>query len=127
MSDYDDTPILTSSGESNFSPLTEEHDPHQPSAPTSDDNGYIVVNENAHHEKSASSHESNTHDDMSKLLAEISSSTEATLNKVMQKVLAEADSSTSAKEQPKKVEIHSSKKEDKSECSICPYYALGWF
>jgi len=131
MSDYDEKPLLTSSSSDeghHYTRDVEEHDDshhhdHQPSAPpTSDDNGYIVVSDsNRHHEKDVTNV-----DEMSKLLEDISSSTEASLNKISKKVLAEADSSTSVKEPVKRVEIHTNKKETTtSECSLCPYYALG--
>lgn len=125
MSDYDEKPLLTSSSSDevhNYLRDADEHDVplHPPSAPpTSDDNGYVVVNDsNPHREKDT--------DEIGKNLKDLSSSTDAALLKMSNKVLAEADSSTSVKEPAKKVEIQTNKKAGAtSECSLCPYYALG--
>lgn len=111
------------------------HDEFHASAPPSDDNGFFVVPDGEKtHADSVLEHESLNKDDMTRLLADISASTDASLSKISQKVLAEADSSTTSPPAPKettepakKPETHTHKKEGqtKSECSICPYYALG--
>ena len=130
---YDDQLHTSSSdmGHTNFAE-TEHHDDFQASAPPSDDNGFYVVPdaENTHEKVSADSllHESQNKDEMSKILADIANSADASLNKLSQKVLAEADSSTMA---PPASEEQAAKKpeckktEGKSDCAICPYYALG--
>lgn len=131
MSDYDEETNVhsSSSDEHHFSPVTEENDDsHLPSAPpTSDDNGYVVVSENTtqqHH--GAHQDKESLHESLNKdLLADITSSVDASINKLSQRVLAEADSSTSVKEVVAPKNVETTKKEKTSECSLCPYYALG--
>lgn len=125
MSDFDDeNNVHSSSSDEHHLNEEEDHDSlHQPSAPpTSDDNGYIVVQDaHQHHSDKEPLHES-----LNKDFADISSSVDASLSKLTQKVLAEADSSTSARETPVVAPVSTPDKSEKSsECSICPYYALG--
>jgi hypothetical protein len=123
MSDFDDENNVHSSSSDEQHLNEEDHDNlHQPSAPpTSDDNGYIVVQGAHQHSDKEALHES-----LNKDFADISSSVDASISKLTQKVLAEADSSTSAKETPVIAPVSTPNKSEKSsECSICPYYALG--
>lgn len=111
--DYNNQNFISSSSETTEAPV--------PSAPTSDENGYIVVNENTQNSDTADLTEAkNNQAEISNLLADINSSTEAQLKESGNTVLAEADSSVAKEE--KKPER---KSEDKKECSMCPYYLLG--
>jgi reticulon-1 len=122
---------------------TSSSDDHQnqqqhvpPSAPTHDDNGYIVVPptpqtsvDSSHlpHDKPSSDHflSKESQEEISKVLVDISNETNSVLlgnMKPSNTVLAEADSSSSSSSSSAK-----SKKESSSSsagCSLCPYYLL---
>jgi hypothetical protein len=129
MSDYDEETNVhsSSSDEHHFSPVTEENDDsHLPSAPpTSDDNGYVVVSENTQQHHGGHQDKESLHESLNKDFADITSSVDASISKLSQRVLAEADSSTSIKEVVAPKNVETTKKEKSSECSLCPYYALG--
>lgn len=94
----------------------------QPSAPSSDDNGFIVVPptpqtssvETSHTEKTPDILTKESQEEISKLLVDISNSTD--------KVVAEADSSTNNIKNRWTTVKKDSKQQ--SGCSLCPYYLL---
>jgi hypothetical protein len=107
-----------------------------PSAPTHDDNGYIVVPptpqtsvDSTHlpHDKPSSDHvlSRESQEEISKVLVDISNETNSALLgnlKPSNTVLAEADSSSSSSSTKSKKESSSS---SSAGCSLCPYYLLG--
>ncbi|RNA12481.1 reticulon-1-A-like isoform X3 [Brachionus plicatilis] len=109
--EFDNQDFISSSSENTEAPV--------PSAPTSDDNGYIVVNENTQNSEAELAEAKSQQVDINNLIADINSSTDAQLREPSSPVLAEADSSV-AKDETK----NESKPEDKKECSMCPYYLL---
>jgi len=106
-----------------------------PSAPTHDDNGYIVVPptpqtsvDSTHlpHDKPSSDHvlSRESQEEISKVLVDISNETNSALLgnlKPSNTVLAEADSSSSSSSIKSKKESSSS---SSAGCSLCPYYLL---
>lgn len=94
-----------------------------PSAPTSDDNGYIVVQntQNTEAELLASTRQQ---EEISNLLADISSNTETNLKEPSNTVFAEADSSVTREIPPVEKKTDENKKPSAQTCSLCPYYLL---
>lgn len=109
--EYDNQDFISSSSENQEAPV--------PSAPTSDDNGYIVVNENTQNSEAELAGAKSQQVDINNFIADINSSTEAQSREPSSPVVAEADSSVAKDEA--KIE---SKPEEKKECSMCPYYLL---
>jgi len=110
-----------------------------PSAPTHDDNGYIVVPptpqtsvDSTHlpHDKPSSDHilSKESQEEISKVLVDISNEANNALLgnlKPSNTVLAEADSSSSSSAKSKKESSSSSSSSSSAGCSLCPYYLLG--
>lgn len=111
--EYESNDFISSSSENTEAPV--------PSAPTTDDNGYIVVNENTQNSEADLAEARNNQTEIGNLIAEINASNEAQLKESSNTVLAEADSSVVGKEDTKPEQ----KTQDKKECSMCPYYLLG--
>jgi len=101
----------------------EHSDVPLPSAPTSDDNGYIVV-QNTQNPESEQLTPTPRQEEISNLLADISSNTEANLKEQFNTVFAEADSSVTREEPQAERKAEEHKKPSAQACSLCPYYLL---